>query len=365
MKANASPMAGLVFYPGSEGRPMLTTIFERRQRRELCGFQSKAFARWLQRNRGPWKEAGFVPVAEELSVPLRDDPLEHLAELRALSVNAGSAGGYTVPQTFQDALESALLYASAIRDSATVMRVERGGVFRWPTCDDTEVCGYILPENATPSLLPNDITTFGSLDLFDQKWTSGWILLPSELIEDAPPQFAAWLGDLLGRRIGRGQNTAFTASVLASAAQGAKAASSTAIAGNDLIALMSSVDVSYRERPGCCWQMNNATLQAVRTLTDSVGRYLFEPRRRPDEPDMLLGFPVRCNRDLTATLTSGAQPVLFGDFSKVVVKDVKELRLRRLVERYGEYDQEGFVGFLRSDCEVQDAGTHPLKYLVN
>jgi hypothetical protein len=40
------------------------------------------------------------------------------------------------------------------------------------------------------------------------------------------------------------------------------------------------------------------------------------------------------------------------------------VRVRRLVERYADIDQIGFVAFMRSDSKVLNAGTNPLKYLI-
>jgi HK97 family phage major capsid protein len=52
---------------------------------------------------------------------------------------------------------------------------------------------------------------------------------------------------------------------------------------------------------------------------------------------------------MQATVATGTVTVLFGDFSKYVVRDAGAIRMRRLNERYAEADQTAFVGFLRSD----------------
>jgi HK97 family phage major capsid protein len=56
--------------------------------------------------------------------------------------------------------------------------------------------------------------------------------------------------------------------------------------------------------------------------------------------------------------------VVFGALNKYKVRQVQTLRVRRLVERYAELDQEGFVGFLRQDGNLLDAGTNPVKYIA-
>jgi HK97 family phage major capsid protein len=70
------------------------------------------------------------------------------------------------------------------------------------------------------------------------------------------------------------------------------------------------------------------------------------------------------NNDMASTLVAANKTVLFGDFSKYIVRRVRSIRLRRLVERYADTDQEGFVAFVRADGGLLDAGTHPVKYLI-
>jgi HK97 family phage major capsid protein len=55
--------------------------------------------------------------------------------------------------------------------------------------------------------------------------------------------------------------------------------------------------------------------------------------------------------------------ILYGDFSKYVVRDVREVRLLRLNELYAQTDQVGFVSFMRTDGNLLDAGTKPVKWL--
>ena len=59
-------------------------------------------------------------------------------------------------------------------------------------------------------------------------------------------------------------------------------------------------------------------------------------------------------------MAAGANSILFGDLSKFKVRRVKgDLSVTRLVERYAEYAQVGFIGFQRADSNLIDAGTHP------
>jgi hypothetical protein len=65
-----------------------------------------------------------------------------------------------------------------------------------------------------------------------------------------------------------------------------------------------------------------------------------------------------------ATIATTNKTMLFGMLSKYKVRQVSQLRLRRLVERYADTDQEGFVAFQRADGVLLDAGVAPVKRLT-
>jgi HK97 family phage major capsid protein len=67
-----------------------------------------------------------------------------------------------------------------------------------------------------------------------------------------------------------------------------------------------------------------------------------------------------------ATPAANANSVLFGDMSKYKLRKVKNgVTLMRLVERYADYLQVGFIGWGRFDGNVIDAGTHPICVGIN
>jgi HK97 family phage major capsid protein len=62
-------------------------------------------------------------------------------------------------------------------------------------------------------------------------------------------------------------------------------------------------------------------------------------------------------------MAPSAKAVAFGDFSKYFIRRITGARVLRLVEKYADYNQIGFVAFQRWDGALIDAGTHPIKYL--
>ncbi|KKM02260.1 hypothetical protein LCGC14_1786290, partial [marine sediment metagenome] len=64
-------------------------------------------------------------------------------------------------------------------------------------------------------------------------------------------------------------------------------------------------------------------------------------------------------------MAANAKSVLFGDFKKYLIRDVKGITVLRLAERYAEFLQVAFLAFLRTDGDLLDAGTAPIKHYAN
>jgi HK97 family phage major capsid protein len=52
-----------------------------------------------------------------------------------------------------------------------------------------------------------------------------------------------------------------------------------------------------------------------------------------------------------------------GDFSKYIVRTVKEIAIRRVEGPASEKDCVSFAAIWRVDGDLLDAGTHPVKYM--
>jgi len=292
--------------------------------------------------------------------------LRDTAEYRALSVTLLTGGGATIPEGFSGRLEAALYYASAIRSVAEVVRTDDGADFPWPTTNDTATEGAIILENAAATA-GQDIA-FGQVVLRAFKFWSKRLVVPQELLEDSP-LLAGQLGEILGLRIGRIQNRKFTVGTGASepngivnvAPVGVTASAQTVFVADELTALVGSVDPAYRLN-GARFMMHPVTFDVCKRLKDSGGNLLYK-QYVPNEP-LLDGWPVTLNQHM-ATIAASAKVVLFGDFSRVKIRDARDLRLQTYQEASGlaESDQTGYACILRSDCALIDAGTGPIKSL--
>jgi len=305
----------------------------------------------------------------EIEIPLAKDYRLIKKEHRDMSLTVG-AGGYTVPEGFVNSLEQALLTFGGVRQVADVMRTDSGNDLPWPTMNDSSNKGAILAEATTFSTSVDP--TFASVIFKAFKYSSKPIIVSNELLQDSAFDLSAMIGTWLGTRIGRIQNDHFTTGtgttlpngVVVASVEGVEAASKTAITDTEVISLEHSVDPAYR--PNAMWMFHDTILAAIRVLKDvTSGQYLWQPGMQAGVPDRLLGYRYVINQSMTPTQAQSAKIILFGDFSKYKIRDVAGVRLVRLPELFAQTDQVGFVAFLRSDGQLLDAGTNPIKHLVN
>lgn len=340
--------------------------------------EALALAGWVRAHHGKSLDHDTIDAAHRRGVLLQGNAFDidvrrkglTGAEYRAQSATTAALGGSTVDSEFVTNFEIALLEFGGVRQVAETIRTEHGGELTWPTANDTSNKGSRVGENTVPAT--TDVAT-DSLTLQAYKYTSDLILVPQELLEDSAIDIARYVAQVCAERISRIQNEEFTVGtdasqpngIVTASTLGVTAASMAAITGDELMELVHSVDPAYRRGPGVGFMLNDQTLLAIRKLKDSNGQYLWQPALTMAEPDRLLGFPATVNQDM-ADPGASAVSLLFGKLNKYKIRDVRSLRLRRLTDgEYGAADQTAFVAFLRSDGDLLDAGTNPVKHLVH
>lgn len=364
---------------GGDGHSLVVPHRARRSKAQPTdAHRALAVQAWVLRGRGRGLTARHRDACELLGVqPSRSHIELHLRavapkaradlEARALSTVSGPAGAYAVPEGFMNRFEMAMLAFGGMRQVAEIIRTDGGNPLPWPTVDDTGNEGSIIAENT--QVAEQDVA-LGQMILDAFKFTSKLVRVPVELLEDASFDFDALLAPMLGERISRAQNRYFTTGtgtnqprgIVTAATVGVTAASATAIAADEVINLVHSVDPSYRA--GAKFMGHDNTLLVLRKLKDGQGRYLWMENLQSDIPDRLLNYPFVVNQHMASSVATGNKTLLFGQLSKYKIREVGRLRMRRLVERYADYDQVGFVGFVRADGDLLDAGQHPIKVLA-
>lgn len=323
--------------------------------------------------RAAMKRCGVSPTSREFSIKLgQQRARRHRGqgrESRAMSLTAAS-GGYTVPEGFVNQLEEALLAWGSVRQVATIMRTTSGETLPYPTVNDTGNAGALLAEATTVGSSVDP--TFSVVNFASYKFSSGLVLVSPELLEDSAFVLADFLAEALGMRLGRGQNASFTTGtgssqpqgIVTGATLGKETASATAVTIDELLDLYHSVDPAYRDDPSAGWMMHDSILKAIRKLRNTYDEPYLVENYRDGEVARILDKPVYINQSMASSLATGNKSILFGALGKFVIRDVGEIRLRRLTERYADTDQEGFIAFHRCDSRMLNAGTNPVKYLL-
>lgn len=272
---------------------------------------------------------------------------------------SNALGGYTVPEGFSNELFTEMAAWGGMLEAARIYQTSTGNPLPWPTMDDTSNSGGILGETATDTV--SDVA-FGQKTLNAYTYTSNIIKASVEFLQDSAFNLDSWLTPVAGRRIGVAANAHFTTGtgssqpngVVTAAGAGVTAASATAITRNELVDLIHSVNKAYRRNGR--FMFNDSTLSAIKKLAfgSSDARPLWQPSIREGEPDRLEGYAYTVNYDM-ASIATGNVSVLFGDFSKYIIRQVGSPVMVRLNERYMDALHVGFIMYQRLDGELLSA----------
>jgi HK97 family phage major capsid protein len=288
-------------------------------------------------------------------------------QFRAQGVASAGIGGATVPAGFRAQLMEAMKAFGGIRTSrATILNTEAGNDLPIPTVNETSQTGELIAENT--AVTAQD-ATFSSVTMKAYKYSSKTILVGFELMQDTGIDLTGYIARALGTRLGRITNTHFTTGdnsskpqgVVSASTAGKTAAAAAAITYLELIDLIHSVDPAHRANAQ--FMFNDATLVLFKKLVDSEGRPLWLPGVAVGEPDRILGYQYIINQDMASPATT-AKTVLFGDFSYYHVRDVMDVTLYRIADKYIEQGSVGFLAYMRTDGRLVNPGSNPIKHLV-
>jgi len=357
------------------GAPMAELTQEQRDNAKRCGINldSKRLTFHLSNTAlkatTPIRD-GFGAGREDIR-EWNDKRTEERAALTGLQ-SSTTTGGYTVADEAMRALEVALLAFGGMRTTSTILRTATGGPLPIPTTDDTANKGVIIGENTTSTELE---MTFGQLVLDAWKYSSKYILASMEFLQDTSINANQFIGDALGTRIARITNDHFTTGtgsqpngiVTAATSSAITTAASGTITFDNLVDLEHTIDPAYRSNAK--FMMHDTALKIIKKLKvaqysgDTAGVPLWLPGLTANAPDTILGYPYVINQSM-ATIIAGSKSVIFGDLSKYMIRDVRDVTVVRLDELYAILGQVAFLALSRHDGDLLDAGTHPVKYLI-
>jgi HK97 family phage major capsid protein len=282
-------------------------------------------------------------------------------EKRALANSADSDGGFLIPIDFEGSVIMNAYNESAIRPLVGAQPTGRDTVF--------------MPALARPktawgvtgiALTPQELEAGGhTLQIFDLKALT---LIHNNTLEDAESDVWGELSSAFSMSIAEEEDNAFAVGAgdhspqgviqntgvaanftLTGVANGMHDASNNGV--DVLIKALYKLKATYRRNATFCF--NSTTESVVRQYKDDNGQYLWQPPVQSGSPATLLGRPVANPEGLPDGDTDGLLPIFVGDLRRGYrIRDRSGISVQRLVERYAEYDQTGFIVKRRTGGQV-------------
>jgi HK97 family phage major capsid protein len=334
----------------------------------------------------PAEQRGLL-IPRDGSGEQRLNPLSTLPVAPAAGSTLAGEGGYLVPQGFWHNLQIAMKAYGGTAPLFRQVKTSTGNPLPWPTMDPTGIVGSLLGENTQVTEVD---FSFGQGMLSAYTYTSGLHLASIQIVNDSAFDVDEFVTQRVGEAIGRAQaaavisgtgsaqplglNTAVNARGAGSIGAGGYfpltaahnvttlGGTVTELAGNVLafdtiLKMVTFVDPAYRDGGNCGWIMNDAQMQNERGVVDSMGHPLWQPSVQVGgtSADRLYGYPVKIDNNVPNLVLSTTGGPVFGSLDHaMVLRTVDQAGLLRLVERYADFLQVGFIGYVRFDSRSND-----------
>lgn len=284
---------------------------------------------------------------------------------------SGLAGGFVIPYQFSNELERTMKYYGPMLSVSRIITTPQAGTLYWPKVNDTATTGTWHTEAAAVTVQDMTFTR----ETFSAHVINTLVKVSVEWANDEFGLLNTELPLMIGERLGRGLNNAFTLgdgsgkpkgfSLADQAPSGVESAATGSFTAANLIELVHSVDIAYRNSPSAAFMMHDNILAAVRNInTATANNPIFQPSLREGQPDRLLGYPFFVNNDMASAQAADARIIYFGDWSKYIIRRVADNILIPLRERFMDEMELGFLAYSRYDGKLIDTGGS-IKHLKN
>lgn len=295
----------------------------------------------------------------------------HTLETRGTSTQiAGTTtlGGYTVPTDLQNQIFEAMKDYSGIMQAATIFNTDSGNPINWPFTDQTAAKAVLIAESGAFTVQD---TTFSQVAMSAYKF-GDLVKISSELLQDSAFDLPGFFSRRMATGFGRALNdyaTTGTGSsqpqgIVTGATLGKTTASATAITFGEVIDLKHSVDPAYRNGPNTGFMFNDVVLAYLKKLSvgSSDARPLWQPSFVVGQPDTVDGSRYWINQSMDSTINTASKIMLYGDFSKFLIRVSRGFEIKRNDALYMNTDEVGFYGVARFDSKLTD--TTAVKYML-
>jgi HK97 family phage major capsid protein len=265
-----------------------------------------------------------------------------------------------------------MIQFGAILQVADTITTETGEEIQWPYVDDTSNSGEYIGESEDAQDAGEPSPSFEQVKFRAWDFSSKFIKVPFNLNRDSLINVDVLLGRLIGERLGRKLSSEATTGehkvrgIVPRSAAGQTAAGATAITYDDVVGLETSLDAGWE--PDAAFMFHKNVLEHLRLLKDGNGRPLWVGNLAQGVPPVLNGKPYVINQSMASSIASTAKTMLYGDFRQYKIRRVgPSIRIVRLVERFAELAQTGYIGYLSADGNLlrpNTAAASPVQHLV-
>ena len=248
-------------------------------------------------------------------------------------------GTYKLPTNALGKLAKAIKKESVFRNMATVQNAYRS-TYRIIAKDCKDMATYV-EEGA-------EIPIYDGMEDFTEKGVNSYKLaafvrVDEDFVRDAAFDIETHVTNRLAYNFAQAEDNSFINGTgvgeptgILHEKDGAEVGVTTSnLSYDDVIVLFFSVDKKYRKKG--VWLMNDKTAQALRTLKDVDGNYLWNHAN-----DTILGKLVVIS-EFMPDVAEGSKPIVFGDFSYYWVIGRMPVSLRTLTEKFAALFQIGYL----------------------
>ncbi|MBZ5662522.1 MAG: phage major capsid protein [Acidobacteriia bacterium] len=287
--------------------------------------------------------------------------------------------GSFVPVEFYNKLFRAMKWIDPLFEIATVITTQHGRAIAVPTLGDIENVAVPVGENSLQESNGHDLSKPSHVSLGAFSFRTPLFRMSLEAFDDletsltARGLFETFASDRVARGFGKlainGSGDGVTGikgivKILSDSGQVPLIATGSStntgntedghntLGSNDFAKAFFAVSQAYRKSPSCGWLLNDNTLQYLSTVIDKMGRPLVNI---VDGRETIMGRPV-FNSPSMPDLGASQIPVIFGDFSYVIVRNAVDplTRVQVFTQAPGLIEQ-GEVGlrfFSRHDVNI-------------
>lgn len=286
---------------------------------------------------------------------------KHTAEFRDAVLGTDSAGGYfALPTELSKQMIISLNNLTFFRELCTIEQVTNAaslGVRQMTTQpSDASWTGEIT------QVTPDSAMTLNRRDLYPQIFTK-LVNISIRLLQAAPDAESIVL-DRLTYKIAVASENAFLNGSGSGQPLGVFTASSNGIptsqdivssvslsklfTADDLISVLYNIPQQYQNSDKFAWIMHRSVVSVVRKMKDSLGQYLLQTGIAANRGDLVLGYQLKQSEYAPAlnsngTGTASQYAAVLGDFRFYTWAEVVPPAVQRLVERFADYNEIGYL----------------------